>query len=249
MGQARHKKRIALLGRQATRGMGIQYYDSPKLPRPTADELAERELRKQEQQAELEARALLTERQRRMVDYFADRATEILDHWRGDIQQQHDRIRNFAGWTTDAVCQLPVDQDVAQLYAREFGRYTDLNLDMRDEVVQKFHQEHKVEQVISETMRIVRSAGWQAMQQNGLDAEEFLNQLEKRGKRQGNSRVRRGLKFVSEMMPQVIRHLQLHAEQRVNSNLNPSRDGSSYRGSDPDSRQLATRCYSIGSQH
>jgi hypothetical protein len=206
MGQARHRKKLLTLGPR-TKGTGFKYVDAPLDPEPTKEQFAAKALRQQEQQT------LDRERQHRreIVAAICGGAENMLGKWRQQIDKNAVRLRDFAGWTTEAVCSLPVDPDAAKVYCMQFSKHrsreTNLTLGMMDEIVRKILHDHSSDAVVANILNMVRSAAEQSVNGANFDKQFFLDALLKRQRREkpNHDWVYYGLGFVHEMMAKTLR--------------------------------------------
>jgi hypothetical protein len=212
MGQARHRKKLLALGPR-TKGVGIRYFDSPREPEPTEEQLAAKVVRQQEQQILDQQKQY----RREIVTAICNGAENMLGNWKQQIDNNAVRLRNFAGWTTDTVCSLPVDSDAARVYSMQFSKHrsreTKLTLEMMDQIVRRLFQDDNCDAVVAEILNIVRSTAEQSINGVQFDKQAFLDALLRRQKREKSNHdwVYYGLGFIHEMMAKT---LQVEAQTR-----------------------------------
>jgi hypothetical protein len=205
MGQARHRKKLLSVGPRTT-GTGFRYFDRPPEQAPTQEQLAAKAIRQEEQQI------LDQQKQYRQetVTAICGGAERMLSKWKQQIDQNAIRLRNFAGWTTDMVCSLPVDPDAAQVYSMQFSKHRlrepELTLEMMDTIVRKIFHADDNRDVVAEILDIVRSSAEQSINGVKFDKQLFLDTLLKRQKREKSHHdwVSYGLGFVHELMTRSL---------------------------------------------
>jgi hypothetical protein len=206
LGQAKQRKRLLSLRGPQTKGTGIRYFDSPREPEPTEEQLAAKAVRQQEQQI-LDLRK---QHRREIVTAISRGAENMLSKWRQQIDNNAVRLRNFAGWTTETLCSLPVDSDAAKLYCIQFSKHrlreTKLTLEMMDEIVRRIFHDHNSDRVVADILSIVRSTAEQSINGVNFDKQVFLATLLERQKREKSNHdwVYYGLGFIHEMMAKTL---------------------------------------------
>lgn len=202
MGQAKQRKKLLSTLGPRTRGTGFRYVDSPPIEEPTQEQLVARAIRQQEEQIINQER----QQRREIVTVICAGARNMLSKWRQQIDQNALRLRNFAGWTNDNMCSLPVDSDAAQVYCMQFSRHRlregKLTIEMMDEIVRKIFREDNTDEIVANILNIIKTAAEESITGLTFDKTVFLDKLQKRQKREKSNHdwVYYGLGFVHEMM-------------------------------------------------
>jgi hypothetical protein len=190
MGQAYHRKRIAVGRGTKTRGVGIRYtLVMPPAPRElTAEDIAAREVDRQKQVALEEGRRL----REWNITVLVNVGQQMLRLWQKAINVNEKRLAEFAGWwTIENVCSFPPDDaDVAASYLLAIDEYTKKagnpphSVEERDAVFDYcFHNQRKVPlvKVAEQAIELVRTAAEKCCDREGIDVELFLQMLARRG--------------------------------------------------------------------
>jgi len=216
MGQAKHKKRLAVLGRgPKTRGTGFRYVET--IP-AEARELTAADIAALEEQCRQQA---VLEEGRRLREWNVTAlvciSEQMLRVWKEATDYNDQRLVEFAGWTTGAFCSLPVDEDVALAYSKELVHQTrragrQLSLDEMDSIVdQGFRNERVVStaQVVQEATKAVRSAAEKWCDNGGISVERFIQTLMRRSAKakQHNTDVDSALVYVGKKMSSMFEAL------------------------------------------
>ncbi len=202
MGQAKHRKKLLSLRGPRTRGTGIRYFDTPPEPKPTQEQLAAKLVRQQEQDLLDQHR----QHRREIVTAICGGAERMLQKWRQQVESNAVRLRDFAGWTTNSMCSLPVDSDAARVYCAQFARHREreskLTVEMMDEIVERIFHDDSSDAVVANILDTVRSTAEQSVNGSQFDKQLFLDILLKRQKREkaNHDWVYYGLGFIHEMM-------------------------------------------------
>ena len=178
----------------------------PPAPRKlTADDIAAREVERQQQLASEEGRRL----REWNINVIVNVGQQMLQLWQQAFITNEKRMAEFAGWwTNENVCSLPPDdEEVAAYYLRAVSDYTakigspPQSIEIRDAIFTHcFRNERKVPltQVAEEAIVLVRTAAEKCCDREGIDAAQFTKMLSRRSsKARGNHNLDSALAFLT----------------------------------------------------
>jgi hypothetical protein len=113
---------------------------------------------------------------------------ELLEKWKGATDKLDAHFLYFEGWTRATVCELPVHERAAKLYAERFRRLAEraerpLTLQELDNVVETTRRRVPTHQAVLRTTQHLEGLAQQCVDHEDIDFVRFVQLAMKRAKR------------------------------------------------------------------